>query len=72
VMYELVNDAVASADSSEDILLMHDGCLEPGQQRTDVEQTVALLRLVLADGRRCAPLERGVRTNLDEQAARPR
>jgi peptidoglycan/xylan/chitin deacetylase (PgdA/CDA1 family) len=73
-MYELVTHGIAGSGASEDVLLMHDGCLEPGQfaKRTDVDQTVELLRLLLGDGHRFAPLERGISSNLDQQAARPR
>lgn len=72
-MYRLVSGAIASSETSEDLVLMHDGCLEPGQlaKRTDVEQTVELVRLLLGDDHHFGPLERGISTNLDEQVARP-
>jgi peptidoglycan/xylan/chitin deacetylase (PgdA/CDA1 family) len=71
-MYDLVSETIARSDTKEHVLLMHDNCLEPGQlaMRTDIDQTVKLVRLLLADGHECAPLERGIDTGLDEQAAR--
>jgi peptidoglycan/xylan/chitin deacetylase (PgdA/CDA1 family) len=73
-MYELVTTAIASSGANEAVVLMHDGCLEPGQfaKRTDVDQTIELLRLLLEGSQRFTPLERGIGTCLDEQAARPR
>jgi peptidoglycan/xylan/chitin deacetylase (PgdA/CDA1 family) len=50
-MYGLVTDAIASSKTNEAVVLMHDGCLEPGQlaKRNDVNETIELVRLPLAD-----------------------
>jgi peptidoglycan/xylan/chitin deacetylase (PgdA/CDA1 family) len=72
-MYELVTDAITTSSANEAVVLMHDGCLEPGQlaKRNNVDQTIKLLRLLLDDDHRFAPLDRGLSIGLDEQAARP-
>jgi peptidoglycan/xylan/chitin deacetylase (PgdA/CDA1 family) len=74
---ELAGWTIDSTDyagtSASEMYRLVNGAVEPGQlaKRTDVEQTVELVRLLLGDDHYFAPLERGISTNLDEQAARP-
>jgi peptidoglycan/xylan/chitin deacetylase (PgdA/CDA1 family) len=73
-MYEIVTSGISRDANGDAVVLLHDGCQEPGQleRRTDVDQTVELVRRLLLDGKRSFGLARGVRASLDEQPARLR
>jgi peptidoglycan/xylan/chitin deacetylase (PgdA/CDA1 family) len=73
-MYKIVTDKISEFATKDAVVIMHDSCLEPGQkkQRTDVAQTVDLVRRLIMDNERCfAPMARGLCAALDEQAGRP-